>query len=150
MHSLAFWVVFDMILDVIPEKIRKIVGSVLLIFGSLAILWAIFTDFGTHTGILAIIAFSIGVLSIFFGLYVLTYGWDIFSYLFDYEEYETNEEKKNNPKQQIDCSSCNQKLNIPFSYSGKISCPACGIYIELEEGIIQAEENLSDLVFSEG
>ena len=150
MHSLAFWVVFDMILDVIPEKIRKIVGSVLLIFGSLAILWTIFTDFDTHTGILAIIAFSIGVLSIFFGLYVLTYGWDIFSFLFDYEEYETNEEKKNNPKQQIDCSSCNQKLNIPFSYSGKISCPACGIYIELEEGIIQAEENLSDLVFSEG
>ena len=42
-------------------------------------------------------------------------------------------------KQQIDCSSCNQKLNIPFSYSGKISCPACGINMELEEGIIQAE-----------
>ena len=42
-------------------------------------------------------------------------------------------------KQQIVCSSCNQKLNIPFSYSGKISCPACGIYIALDEGIIQAE-----------
>ena len=47
-------------------------------------------------------------------------------------------------KQQIDCLSCNQKLNIPFSYSGKISCPACGIYMELEEGIIQAEENPSN------
>ena len=47
-------------------------------------------------------------------------------------------------QQQIDCSSCNQKLNIPFSYSGNISCPACGINMELEEGIIQAEGNPSD------
>jgi len=52
--------------------------------------------------------------------------------------------RKENRKQQIDCSSCNQKLNIPFSYSGKISCPACGIYTELEEGIIQVEGNPSD------
>ena len=41
-------------------------------------------------------------------------------------------------KKQFNCSSCNQKLNIPFSYSGKISCPACDINMELEEGIIQA------------
>ena len=53
-------------------------------------------------------------------------------------------EVQENMKQQIDCSSCNQKLNIPFSYSGKISCPACDIYMELEEGIIKAEENPSN------
>ena len=41
-------------------------------------------------------------------------------------------------KKQINCSSCNQKLNISFSYSGKISCPACDINMGLEEGIIQA------------
>ena len=53
-------------------------------------------------------------------------------------------EVQENMKQQIDCLSCNQKLNIPFSYSGKISCPACGFYMEIEEGIIQAEENPSN------
>jgi len=53
-------------------------------------------------------------------------------------------EVKEDLKQQINCSSCYQMLNIPFSYSGRISCPACGINMELEEGIIQAEENTSN------
>ena len=92
-------------------------------------------------GIGGLAALIVGLSSIVLGLIFLMHRrldlfyWD-----------ESDDEKdlaKNlimkNRKQQIDCSSCNQKLNIPFSYSGNISCPACGINMELEEGIIQAE-----------
>ena len=73
-------------------------------------------------------------------------GWvedALFEWSFWFGDRDKNEVQEN-MKQQIDCLSCNQKLNIPFSYSGKISCPACGIYMELEEGIIQPEENPSN------
>ena len=55
------------------------------------------------------------------------------------QEYISPESIMKNRKQQIDCPSCNQHLNIPFSYTGMISCPACGIHIKLDEGIIQNE-----------
>ena len=105
-------------------------------------MFAYFGDWGSGLeGIGGLAALIVGLSSIVLGLRIILHRrldlfyWD-----------ESDDEKdlaKNlimkNRKQQIDCSSCNQKLNIPFSYSGKISCPACGIYIELEEGIIQAE-----------
>ena len=138
------------ILDLIPEKVRKIIGSILLIFGTVLFLWAYFGDWGSGLeGIGGLAVLMVGLSSIVWGSYLLMYRWLRWS-LFDEERDSAKNLIMNNRKQQIDCSSCNQKLNIPFSYSGKISCPACGIYIELEEGIIQAEENPSDLVLSEG
>ncbi len=142
MHRMIFRMIFREVLDLIPEKVRKIIGSILLIFGTVVFLWAYFGDWGSgFEGIGGLIALFVGLGSIVLGLIIILHRrldlfyWD-----------ESDDEKdlaKNlimkNRKQQIDCSSCNQKLNIPFSYSGKISCPACGIYIELEEGIIQAE-----------
>ncbi len=139
---MIFRMIFRGVLDLIPEKVRKIIGSILLIFGTVVFLWAYFGDWGSgFEGIGGLIALFVGLGSIVLGLIIILHRrldlfyWD-----------ESDDEKdlaKNlimkNRKQQIDCSSCNQKLNIPFSYSGKISCPACGIYIELEEGIIQAE-----------
>jgi len=139
---MIFWMIFREVLDLIPEKVRKIIGSILLIFGTVLFLLAYFGDWGSGLeGIGGLAALIVGLSSIVLGLIFLMHRrldlfyWD-----------ESDDEKdlaKNlimkNRKQQIDCSSCNQKLNIPFSYSGKISCPACGIYIELEEGIIQAE-----------
>ena len=59
--------------------------------------------------------------------------------IMDDQEYISPESIMKNRKQQIDCPSCNQLLNIPFSYTGMISCPACGIHIKLDEGIIQNE-----------
>jgi hypothetical protein len=138
------------ILDLIPEIIRKIIGSILLIFGTVLFLWAYFGDWGSGLeGIGALAFLMIGLSSIVWGLYLLMYRWLRWT-LFDEERDLAKNLITNNRKQQIACSSCNQKLNIPFSYSGMISCPACGIYIELEEGIIQVEENPSDLVLSEG
>ena len=139
---MIFWMIFREVLDLIPEKVRKIIGAILLIFGTVLFLLEYFGDWGAGLeGIGGLAALIVGLSSIVLGLIFLMHRrldlfyWD-----------ESDDEKdlaKNlimkNRKQQIDCSSCNQKLNIPFSYSGKISCPACGIYIELEEGIIQAE-----------
>ena len=134
-------VISGFILDLIPEKVRKIIGSILLIFGSVLFLWAWFTpsDSGDVAELASFVALIVGLSSIFFGSYFLMYGWDPFLWYFEQEEDTSTESIVKNRKQQIDCSSCNQKLNVPLSYSGKISCPACGIYIALDEGIIQAE-----------
>ena len=136
----------EFILDLIPEKVRKIIGSILLIFGTVLFLWAWFTssDSGDVAEFASFVALIVGLSSIFFGSYFLMYTWDPFDWYFEQEEDTSTESIMKNRKQQIDCSSCNQKLNVPLSYSGKISCPACGVYIALDEGIIQAEGLPSD------
>ena len=144
---MIFWMFFREVLDLIPEKVRKIIGFILLIFGTVLFLLAYFGDWGSGLeGIGGLVALIVGLNSIVLGLIFLMHRrlglfyWD-----------ESDDEKDlgenfimKNQKQQIDCSSCNQKLNVPFSYSGRISCPACGIDMELEEGIIQAEGTPSD------
>ena len=133
-------VIREYILDLIPEKVRKIIGSILLIFGTAVFLWVWFGDWGSGLeGIGGLIALFVGLGSIASGLMFLTHNWDPFFLDFEQEGDISPESIMKNRKQQIDCQSCNQKLNIPFSYSGKISCPACGIYITLYEGVIQAE-----------
>ena len=130
----------DIIVGLIPEKIRKIIGSILLIFGTVIFLWAWLVDWDSGLGGLGgLIAIFIGGSSISLGLYFLMYLWDPFFSDFEQEDDISPESIMKNQKQQIHCPSCNQKLNVPLSYSGKISCPACGIYIALDEGIIQAE-----------
>jgi uncharacterized membrane protein HdeD (DUF308 family) len=62
------------ILDIIPEKVRKIVGGILLIFGAVAILWGMYADFSEFTGILGIIALFVGIFSIVGGLIFLTHN----------------------------------------------------------------------------
>ena len=137
-------VIREYILDLIPDKVRKIIGTILLIFGAVVIFWAMIVDFDSYTGIVGLIAIFIGLGSIILGLIFLTHNWDPFFLDFEQEGDISPESIMKNRKQQIDCQSCNQKLNIPFSYSGKISCPACGIYITLDEGVIQAEGLPSD------
>ena len=130
----------DIIVGLIPEKIRKIIGSILLIFGTVVFLWAWLVDWGSGLeGLGGLIAIFVGGSSISLGLYFLMYLWDPFFSDFEQEDDISPESIMKNRKQQIHCPSCNQKLNVPLSYSGKISCPACGIYITLDEGIIQAE-----------
>ena len=141
-------------------KKRKKVGIILLSVGvflcfiGLAPLY-LFEDPGGLGGIgligLFVTLFPIGIafsaLSIPFFRKFEDSGWvedALFEWSFWFPARDIINEVQENMKQQIDCLSCNQKLNIPFSYSGKISCPACGIYTELEEGIIQAEGNPSD------
>ena len=135
----------EFILDLIPEKVRKIIGSILLIFGTVVFLWGWLGDWDSGLGgIGGLIAPIVGLSSIFFGSYFLMYRWDPFDWYFEQEDDISPESIMKNRKQQIHCPSCNQKLNVPLSYSGKISCPACGVYIALDEGIIQAEGLPSD------
>ena len=134
----------------LPEKTRRIVGITLLsggvILGIIGLVLMNLIDDSDAMILIPLILLGLGiiimVMSISFFRKFEHRGW-LEDALF-YWSYWFKFARKENRKQQIDCSSCNQKLNIPFSYSGKISCPACGIYIELEEGIIQAEVNPSD------
>ena len=65
----------NFILDLIPEKVRKAVGWVLLIFGAVAILWGMYADADglTYTGILNLIALFVGIFSTVWGLILLTH-----------------------------------------------------------------------------
>ena len=141
--------------NMLHVKERRIVGIILLsggiILSIIGLMMILFQDTNSASivpveGLLVLILLGLGIISMVMSISFFRKfedrGWledalFYWSYWFDFSE-------KENRKQQIDCSSCNQKLNIPFSYSGKISCPACGIYTELEEGIIQAEVNPSD------
>lgn len=140
--------------NMLPVKERRIVGIILLSGGIILsiiglMMMILFQDTNSASivpveGLLVLILLGLGiismVLSISFFRKFEDRGW-LEDALF-YWSYWFKFARKENRQQQIDCPSCNQKLNIPFSYSGKISCPACGIYIELEEGIIQADGDL--------
>jgi hypothetical protein len=72
-------VIREYILDLIPEKVRKIIGSILLIFGTAVFLWAWFGDWGSgFEGIGGLIALFVGLGSIVLGLIFLTHNWDPF------------------------------------------------------------------------
>ena len=141
---------FDDIARKLPVKTRKVVGIILLSGGViLSIIGLVpmylFQDEGSGFGGIGLIGLSIIFIPITVTMICISIpffrkfedgGW-LEDALF-YWSYWFKFARKENRKQQIDCSSCNQKLNIPFSYSGKISCPACDINMELEKGIIQA------------
>jgi len=62
------------ILDIIPEKVRKIVGWILLIFGAVVILWVMNADFSSEfTDLMGFIASIVGIFSIGWGLIFLTH-----------------------------------------------------------------------------
>ena len=139
----------------LPEKTRRIVGIILLSGGIILSIigWVMMTQRTMGRGpeeLIWVILLGLGIiimiLSISFFRKFEHRGWledalFYWSFWSDSLEFLDDDDDR---QQQIDCSSCNQKLHIPFSYSGNISCPACGINMELEEGIIQAEGNPSN------
>ena len=153
--NLRWWWVEDYARK-LPVKKRKRIGIILLSVGViLSIIGVVpmylFQDEGSGLG-------GIGLIGLFFTLFPIAItmiflsipffrkfedsGWiedALFEWSFWFGDRDIINEVQENMKQQIDCSSCNQKLNVPFSYSGRVSCPACGINMELEEGIIQAD-----------
>ena len=68
------WEVIGSILGMIPEKVRKIVGWILLIFGAVAILLVMYADFSEFTGLVGLIALFVGIFSIGWGLIFLTHN----------------------------------------------------------------------------
>ena len=131
----------------LPEKNRRIVGITLLsggiILGIIGLVLMNLIDDSDAMILIPLILLGLGiiimVMSISFfrkfedrgWLEDALFYWSFWSDSLDFLDHDVS-------KRSIDCSSCNQTLNIPFSYSGKISCPTCGIYIELEEGKIQS------------
>ena len=72
------WEVVKKILGMIPEKVRKIVGWILLIFGAVVILWVMNADFSSEfTDLMGFITSIVGIFSIVLGLIFLTnsVGW---------------------------------------------------------------------------
>ena len=137
----------------LPVKWRRIVGIILLsggiILSIIGLVLMNLIDDSDAMILIPLILLGLGIIimisSISFFRKFEDRGWledalFYWSFWSDSLEFLDDDDRQ----QQIDCSSCNQKLNIPFSYSGNISCPACGINMELEEGIIQAEGNPSD------
>ncbi len=146
---------FEDIARTLPVKWRRIVGIILLSGGIILSIigWVMMTQRTMGSGpeeLIWVILLGLGVISMVTSIHFFRKfehrGWledalFYWSFWSDSLEFLDDDDDR---QHQIDCSSCNQKLNIPFSYSGNISCPACGINMELEEGIIQAEGNPSD------
>lgn len=132
----------------LPVKKRRIVGIILssggIILGIIGLVLMNLIDDSDAMILIPLILIGLGVISMIMSISFFrkfeNRGWledALFYWSFWFDDLESLNHDDDR-KQQIDCSSCNQKLNIPFSYSGKISCPACDIHMELEEGIIQA------------
>ena len=60
--------ILNYILNMIPEKVRKIVGWILIIFGALAILGGWFVAFFFTPPEMGIIILIVGIFSIFLGI----------------------------------------------------------------------------------
>ena len=60
--------ILNYILNMIPEKVRKIVGWILIIFGAVAMLGGWFVAFFFSPPEMGIIIFIVGIFSIFLGI----------------------------------------------------------------------------------
>jgi len=49
---------------------------------------------------------------------------------------EPYDEKKASNVEEIKCTNCQQRLNIPKNHTGLAGCPACKMKIQLEDGVI--------------
>ena len=137
----------DYIARKLPVKTRRIVGIILLLGGILlnfiGLVLMNLIDDSNGMILIPLILIGLGIISMVMSISFFRKfehrGWledALFYWSFWFDDLESLDHDDDR-KQQIDCSSCNQNLNIPFSYSGRISCPACDINMELEEGIIQ-------------
>ena len=143
--GISIWIFLEELVDLLPVKVRRIIGTILLFIGilGLSIAWYGLNQEYEAWDMSGIIYMFLGIISLFICLISMEFI-RIFEIIFpngimEDQEYISPESIMKNRKQQIDCLSCNQLLNIPFSYTGMISCPACGIHIKLDEGIIQNE-----------
>ena len=140
------------ILHNIPNSARKIITIICLIISIPSLMiTAIMMFFFIFDKIILLLAF------IGFGFAELAYilspqewkGW--IRELFGWEEEENGPHTPSpseddfleymdiiseNSKQQISCPPCGQKLNIPASYTGDVSCPVCKGIISIEKGTI--------------
>lgn len=142
------------ILDNIPNSARKIITIICLIISMPSII-----IFSILIYLYPFISLSHIILSLFTGLgfaelaYIFSpqewKGWIRELFGWDEEENELHTPSPSeddvleymdiiseNSKKQISCPPCGQKLNIPSSYNGDVSCPVCKGIISIEKGTI--------------
>ena len=142
------------ILDNIPNSARKIITIICLIISMPSII-----IFSILIYLYPFISLSHIILSLFTGLgfaelaYIFSpqewKGWirELFGWVEEENELHTPSPSEDdvleymdiiseNSKKQISCPPCGQKLNIPSSYNGDVSCPVCKGIISIEKGTI--------------
>jgi len=139
------------ILDNIPNSARKIITIICIIISApsmvISVIMFYFSLFFIHAVLFLFIALGGAELAYIFSPQEWK-GWIKF-YVRGEEENELHTPSPSeddvleymdiiseNSKKQIRCPPCGQKLNIPPSYNGDVSCPICKGIISIEKGTI--------------
>ena len=122
------------IIEIVPKKIRLIIGTFFLIIGILMLVlgWMYSTNgSGLFTMLMMIIGFFFTLAGLVFFPFSIIPLPDLSEHLEEVKYIQPEDFKK-----QINCPPCGQLLNIPRLYTGDVSCPMCKEIIGMRKGII--------------
>ena len=138
LFNLVFWLEF-FFGDFIPKEIRrKLALFFLILCVPLCIIGLSLLDRNDNTAVLGIIFLIIAFLFLELGIGLLhnnmaQYGVIKGLFLLSNKSENLADKQKT---QKIYCPKCSQLLNVPFEYSGIVSCPPCQEMINLKDGLI--------------
>ena len=144
LFNLVYWLEF-LFGDFIPKKIRrKLALFFLMLCVPMCIIGFSLLDRNDNTAdFLGIIFFIIALLFLELGIGLLhnnmsQYGVIKGLFLLSNKSEDLADKQKT---QKIYCPKCIQLLNVPFEYSGIVSCPPCQEMINLKDGLIITDES---------
>lgn len=144
LFNLVYWLEF-LFGDFIPKKIRrKLALFFLILCVPMCIIGFSLLDRNDNTAdFLGIIFFIIALLFLELGIGLLhnnmsQYGVIKGLFLLSNKSEDLADKQKT---QKIYCPKCIQLLNVPFEYSGIVSCPPCQEMINLKDGLIITDES---------
>ena len=144
LFNLVYWLEF-LFGDFIPKKIRrKLALFFLILCVPMCIIGFSLLDRNDNTAdFLGIIFFIIALLFLELGIGLLhnnmsQYGVIKGLFLLSNKSEDLDGKQKT---QKIYCPKCSQLLNVPFEYSGIVSCPPCQEMINLKDGLIITDES---------
>ena len=144
LFNLVYWLEF-LFGDFIPKKIRrKLALFFLILCVPMCIIGFSLLDRNDNTAdFLGIIFFIIALLFLELGIGLLhnnmsQYGVIKGLFLLSNKSENLADKQKT---QKIYCPKCIQLLNVPFEYSGIVSCPPCQEMINLKDGLIITDES---------
>ena len=144
LFNLVYWLEF-LFGDFIPKKIRrKLALFFLILCVPMCIIGFSLLDRDDNTAdFLGIIFFIIALLFLELGIGLLhnnmsQYGVIKGLFLLSNKSEDLAGKQKT---QKIYCPKCIQLLNVPFEYSGIVSCPPCQEMINLKDGLIITDES---------
>ena len=144
LFNLVYWLEF-LFGDFIPKKIRrKLALFFLILCVPMCIIGFSLLDRNDNTtDFLGIIFFIIALLFLELGIGLLhnnmsQYGVIKGLFLLSNKSEDLADKQKT---QKIYCPKCIQLLNVPFEYSGIVSCPPCQEMINLKDGLIITDES---------